>query len=82
VLRFDAVQSYESVSRLLQDDGLFTIASVLPAEHSVLNVPVAAVVDHFSTPELPIFAQFSRLGFEAPQHSPPDLYTLHSSLLI
>jgi hypothetical protein len=56
--------------------------SVLPAEHSVLNVPVAAVVDHFSTPELPIFAQFSRLGFEAPQHSPPDLCTLHSSLLI
>jgi hypothetical protein len=57
-------------------------SDVLPAQRSTLSVPVAAVVDHFSTPEVLIFTQVSRLAFEAPQHSPPELYTLHSSLLI
>jgi hypothetical protein len=56
--------------------------SVLPAEHSVLNVPVAAVVDHVSAPEVVAFADASLARFEAPQHSPPDLYNLYSSLLI
>jgi hypothetical protein len=56
--------------------------SVLPAEHSVLNVPVAAVADHISAPEVLVFTEVSLSRFEAPQHSPPDLYTLHSSLLI
>ncbi len=56
--------------------------SVLPAEHSVLNVPVAAVVDHFSASEVVAFADASPARFEAPQHSPPELYTLYSSLLI
>lgn len=56
--------------------------SVLPAEHSVLNVPVAAVVDHLSAPEVVVFADASLARFEAPQHSPPELYTLYSSLLI
>ena len=57
--------------------------SVLPAEHFLLNVPVAAVVDHLSVPEVAIaFADASLARFEAPQHSPPELYTLYSSLLI
>jgi len=56
--------------------------SVVPVEHSVLSVPVVAVVDHLSTPENVVFAELSRSRFEAPQHSPPELYTLHSSLLI
>jgi hypothetical protein len=56
--------------------------SVLPAQHAALSVPVTAVVDYFSIPEAPIFTQVSRLNFETPQHSPPELYTLHSSLLI
>jgi hypothetical protein len=56
--------------------------SVLPVEHSVLNVPIAAVVDHLSESEITGFAEVSLSRFEAPQHSPPDLYTLHSSLLI
>jgi hypothetical protein len=57
--------------------------SVLPAEHSLLNVPIAAVVDHFSVPEAAIaFADVSLASLEAPQHSPPELYTLYSSLLI
>ncbi len=56
--------------------------SVLPAEHSVLNVPVAAVVDHLSVPDVVVFADAFLARFEAPQHSPPELYTLYSSLLI
>jgi hypothetical protein len=56
--------------------------SVLPAEHIALNVPVVAVVDHLSAPEVVVIAAFSPSRFEAPQHSPPELYTLHSSLLI
>lgn len=56
--------------------------SVLPVEHSVLNVPVAVVVDHVSALEITVFAEVPLSRFEAPQHSPPDLYTLNSSLLI
>jgi hypothetical protein len=56
--------------------------SVLPAEHTALNVPVAAVVDNLSAPEVVVIARLSPSRFDAPQHSPPELYTLHSSLLI
>jgi hypothetical protein len=56
--------------------------SVLPAEHSVLNVPVAVVADHLSATKVIVIAEVAPSRFEAPQHSPPDLYTLHSSLLI
>jgi hypothetical protein len=56
--------------------------SVLSVEQSVLNVPLAAVVDHASVPEVIVFAEIAPSRFEAPQHSPPELYTLHSSLLI
>jgi hypothetical protein len=55
---------------------------VLPVEHTALNVPVVAVVDNLSAPEVVVIAAFSPSRFEAPQHSPPELYTLHSSLLI
>lgn len=57
-------------------------SSALAVEHSVLSVPVVAVVDHLSTRENVVFAEVSRSRFNAPQHSPPELYTLHSSLLI
>jgi hypothetical protein len=56
--------------------------SVLPVEHSVLSIPVVAVIDHLSTRDNLVFADVSRSRFNAPQHSPPELYTLHSSLLI
>jgi hypothetical protein len=56
--------------------------SVLPAEHIALNVPVVAVVDNLTAPEVVVIAEFSPSSFEAPQHSPPELYALHSSLLI
>jgi hypothetical protein len=56
--------------------------SFLPVKHSVLSVPVVAVIDHLSTRESVVFAEVSRSRFNAPQYSPPELYTLHSSLLI
>jgi hypothetical protein len=56
--------------------------SVLPVEHSDLSVPLVAVINHLSTRENVVFAEVSRSRFNAPQHSPPKLYTVHSSLLI
>jgi hypothetical protein len=56
--------------------------SILPVEHTALHIPIAAVVDNLSAPEIVVIAEFSPSRFEAPQHSPPELFTLHSSLLI
>jgi hypothetical protein len=71
-------QSHDCCKTMVSADA----ANVLPAQHSTLSVPRTAVVDHFSTPEVPIFTPVSCVRSEAPQHSPPELYTLHSSLLI
>ena len=56
--------------------------SVLPAAHFTLHAPVMNVT---GAPPLPLVEQLpelSRLDSAAPQHSPPELYTLHSSFLI
>jgi hypothetical protein len=56
--------------------------SVLPAAHVTLHPPVMDVADIFPSPRVLELCQASRTEFAAPQHSPPELYTLHSSLLI
>src|ERR1700731_5419929 len=56
--------------------------SVLPVAHVTLHAPVMVVTDVLASPQAAPYAEVSRLDFEAPQHSPPELYTLHSSLLI
>ena len=56
--------------------------SVLPVAHVTLNAPVMVVTDTLTSPQATPYTEVSRLDFEAPQHSPPELYTLHSSLLI
>jgi hypothetical protein len=56
--------------------------SVLPVAHVTLRAPVMVVADVLASPQATHYAEVSRLDFEAPQHSPPELYTLHSSLLI
>jgi hypothetical protein len=58
------------------------VASVLPAKQVSLHGPVVVVVKY--SPKLEIVrATSSRfVGVSAPQHSPPDLYTLNASLLI
>ncbi len=56
--------------------------SVLPVPHVTLHSPVMVVSDVLALPQATPYPEVSRLDFEAPQHSPPELYTLHSSLLI
>jgi len=56
--------------------------SVLPVAHVTLHAPVMVLTDFLASPQATPYAEVSRLDFEAPQHSPPELYTLHSSLLI
>jgi hypothetical protein len=56
--------------------------NVLPVPHVTLHAPVMAVTDILASPKATPYTDASRLDFEAPQHSPPELYTLHASLLI
>src|SRR6266436_4449202 len=56
--------------------------SVLPVAHVTLHAPVMVVTNVLASPQATQFIETSSLEFEAPQHSPPQLYTLHSSLLI
>ena len=56
--------------------------SVLPVAQVTLHAPVMVVTDVLTSVQATPYAEVSRLDFEAPQHSPPELYTLHSSLLI
>ena len=56
--------------------------NVLPVPHMTLHAPLMVVTDILTSPKAPPYTEASRVGFEAPQHSPPELYTLHSSLLI
>src|SRR5437868_1077607 len=56
--------------------------SVLPVAHVTLHTPVMVATAILASPQAMTYAEASRLDFEAPAHSPPELYTLHSSLLI
>src|SRR5712675_1981021 len=56
--------------------------SVLPVAHVTLHSPMMDVADILPAPQVLELFEPSRTEFTAPQHSPPELYTLHSSLLI
>ncbi len=56
--------------------------SVLPAAHISLHAPLMFVTDVLPTPLVPQFSDATSAILAAPQHSPPELYTLHSSFLI
>jgi hypothetical protein len=56
--------------------------SVLPVSHVTLPAPMILVAEILASPQAAPYGEASRLDFEAPQHSPPELYTLHASLLI
>jgi len=60
----------------------FQSPSVLPVAHVTLHAPVMVVTDLVASPQVTPYREVSRLDLETPQHSPPELYTLHSSLLI
>ena len=53
-----------------------------PEPHVTLHPPVMNVADILPSPQVLELSEASRTAFAAPQHSPPELYTLHSSLLI
>lgn len=56
--------------------------SVLPAAHISLHPPVIFVAAVLPSPVVPHLFEATRADLAAPQHSPPELYTLHSSFLI
>jgi hypothetical protein len=56
--------------------------SVLPVAHVTFHAPVMVATDILESPQAVTYPEVSRLAFDAPTHSPPELYTLHSSLLI
>ena len=56
--------------------------SVLPVAHVTLHAPVMVATDILESPRAMTYLQVSRLVCDAPTHSPPELYTLYSSLLI
>ncbi len=56
--------------------------TVLPVAHVTLHAPVVVVTDVLTSHQLMTYAQISRFESAAPQHSPPELYTLYASLLI
>jgi len=56
--------------------------NVLPVSHVTFHAPVMVVSGTLASPQAMTYPEASRLDFEARPHSPPELYTLHSSLLI
>ena len=56
--------------------------SVLPVAHVTLHAPVMVATDILASPQAMTYPEAFRLDFEVPPHSPPELYTLYSSLLI
>ena len=56
--------------------------SVLPVANAALHAPAFVAVDFLASPQATQQIQACHLEFEAPQHSPPELYALHASLLI
>jgi hypothetical protein len=56
--------------------------SVLPAAQVTLHPLTIVAADIFLVPQVLGVSEVSPFDFAAPQHSPPELYTLHSSFLI
>jgi len=56
--------------------------SVLPVAHITLHAPVMDVAGILPARQVLKPSEASRTEFATPQHSPPELYALHSSLLI
>src|SRR5260370_9243344 len=64
-----ADQSPDCCKTMASADG----SNVLPAQHLTLTVPVTIVVNHFATPEVPIFTPVFDLKRPAPSPSPPTI---------
>ncbi len=55
---------------------------VLPIANVTFHAPLIVSVDFLPSPRATQQIEASPLEFLAPQHSPPELYTLYASLLI
>jgi hypothetical protein len=55
---------------------------MLPTAHVSLNPPAVVLVKSLVSFEIDRVASLPSVAIDAPQHSPPELYTLHASLLI
>lgn len=56
--------------------------SMIPASRVSINVPVIVAVEYSPILEIESFGLIVPLAVNAEQHPPPELYTLHLSLLI
>jgi len=56
--------------------------SALPTAHVSLRAPVVVVGGALASPLVRHCSEPTSMDFASPQHSPPHLYTLHSSFLI
>ena len=71
-------QSHDCCKRMVSPQS----PSVLPATHVTLHPPVMLITDMLASPLIEHPLEAFRADFAVPQHSPPELYTLHSSFLI
>jgi hypothetical protein len=56
--------------------------SMLPTARVTLNAPAITLVKPLASVEIVRLVSLPLRAVETPQHSPPELYTLHASLLI
>jgi hypothetical protein len=56
--------------------------NILPTARVSLNAPAITLVGPLASFEVVRLVPLPLVAVEAPQHSPPELYTLHASLLI
>jgi hypothetical protein len=56
--------------------------NMLPAARVSLNAPAITLVETLASIDVVRLVLLPLSAVEAPQHSPPELYTLHASLLI
>ena len=71
-------QSHECCKTMVSSQS----ASVLPVAQVTLHPPTIVALDIFPVPQVLGLSEVSPFDFAAPQLSPPELYTLHSSFLI
>ena len=73
-----ANQSHDCCKAMVSGQG----PNMLPTARVSLNAPAITLVEPFASVEVVRSVWLQRVGVEAPQHSPPELYTLHACLLI
>src|SRR6185437_13695658 len=58
------------------------VPAILPGHHASLHSPAVAAIEYRANTEILPHPPEPSLTVPAQQHSPPELYTLHSSFLI